>query len=284
MKKLKFTLKKRWFLLFITIGLLLADSFYFALHRFDVAVEHIRFNKVNDDLHGLRIVFISDLHFGFSMNQASLQTVVDWINRLDADVILFGGDLFDLPSSNIPDETTRAIVSSAFQSMNANIAKLAVLGNHDHASPFTAALVTEVLQNGGFEVLVNRMHRIVVHQSSLAIVGIDSSLLGKPNIERALAFINADDLVVVLTHTPDLITHLPSNTVDWQLSGHSHGGQIALPWIGPLFTPPHARRYTHGTHFVNGTRLDITNGLGTSFIPVRFLTQPTIHLFILTAS
>lgn len=284
MKKLKFKLKKRWMLVFLVLSVLFAESFYFALKRFEVVVEHVRFPKVREDLNDLRIVFISDLHFGFSMNEPALQQVVTWVNKLDADIILFGGDLFDHPSTNVPSDAAQTIVSTALQSMQANIAKLAVLGNHDHESPVTATLVTEVLHKGGFEVLVNQMHRIIVNQSSMAIVGIDSSLLGKPHIERSLALTNEDDLVVVLTHTPDIIAQLPANKVDWQLSGHSHGGQVALPWIGPLFTPPHARKFTHGTHMVNSIRLDISNGLGTSFIPVRFLANPTIHLFILTAS
>ena len=67
----------------------------------------------------------------------------------------------------------------------------------------------------------------------------------------------------------------------WQLSGHSHGGQIALPWIGPIVTPPGSRQFTHGTHDVNNVRLDITNGLGTTGIKARFFANPSIHLFVL---
>ena len=87
--------------------------------------------------------------------------------------------------------------------------------------------------------------------------------------------------MIVLTHAPDLFTQLPLSKVDWQLSGHSHGGQVSLPWIGPLITPPQARQYTHGTYIINNTRLDVTNGLGVTGVKARLFANPTIHLFVL---
>jgi uncharacterized protein len=277
----KFKIKKRWLIFILTLTILFAEMFYFSLRRFDVHIEEIYWDKTHEDLNNLRIVFISDLHYGFSMNEEKLKDIVMWVNRLDADIILFGGDLFDHPSTLLPNQTMQDTLSIGLKEMQAKIAKIAVLGNHDHESSLTSAMTSQVLQNGGFDVLVNQMQRLEIGQSAVQIVGIDSSILGNPNIERSLALVNTDELVLVLTHTPDLVTQLPSLKVDWQLSGHSHGGQIALPWIGPIITPPDARLYTNGTYEVNGIRLDVTNGLGTTGIKARLFANPSIHLFIL---
>ena len=281
MKHKKFKIKKRWIVTTLTIGLLASELFFFSLRRFDVLVQEITLEKTHDDLRGLKIVFISDLHYGFSMNQKLFDTVINWINKLDADIILFGGDLFDHPSMLLPDQPMQAMVSSGLSRMNANIAKIAVLGNHDHESKLTSTMTTRVLQDGGFNVLINQMLRLEKGGGAIQIVGIDSSIRGNPNIEKSLALVNDDELVVVLTHTPDTVLKLPTHKVDWQLSGHSHGGQIALPWIGPIVTPPGSRQFTHGTHDVNNVRLDITNGLGTTGIKARFFANPSIHLFVL---
>lgn len=281
MKHINFKFKKRWLLTALAIVLITSELFYFSLRRIEVLVEEIVFEKTHDDLKGLKIVFISDLHYGFSMNQEILNEVIDWVNKLDADIILFGGDLFDHPSTLLPDQTMQQVVSSGLARMNANIAKIAVLGNHDHESNLTSTMTTQVLQDGGFSVLINEMQRLEIGLGALQVVGIDSSILGQPNIERSLALVSEDDLVLVLTHTPDIVAKVPSQKVDWQLSGHSHGGQISLPWIGPIVTPPHAREFTHGTYDVNNIRLDITNGLGTTGIKARFFANPSIHLYIL---
>ncbi len=281
MKHKNFKLKKRWLLTALAITLIASELFFFSIRRFDVLVQEVSLEKTHDDLKGMKIVFISDLHFGFSMNQELFNEVIDWVNKLDADVVLFGGDLFDHPSTLLPDESMQFAVSSGLSRMNANIAKIAVLGNHDHESKLTSTMTTKVLQDGGFNVLVNQMQRIEVGLGALQIVGIDSSILGKPNIEQSLALVSEDELVVVLTHTPDTALKLPGQKVDWQLSGHSHGGQIALPWIGPIVTPPHSREFTHGSYNVNDIRLDVTNGLGTTGVKARFFANPTIHLFIL---
>lgn len=281
MKHKKFKIKKRWIITTLAIVLLASELFFFSLRRFDVLVQEITLEKTHDDLRGLKIVFISDLHFGFSMNQELFDTVINWINKLDADIILFGGDLFNHPSTLLPDQSMQNLVSSGLSRMNANIAKIAVLGNHDHESKLTSTMTTRVLQDGGFSVLVNQMLRLEKGGGAIQIVGIDSSILGNPNIEKSLALVNDDELVVVLTHTPDTALKLPAKKVDWQLSGHSHGGQIALPWIGPIVTPPGSRQFTHGTHDVNNVRLDITNGLGTTGIKARFFANPSIHLFVL---
>lgn len=281
MNKKKFRIKKRWLIGVLLVSLILSELFYFSLKRFVVDIQTLSWSKNHEDLKGTRIVFISDLHYGFSMDDAKLNELVTWINRLDADIILFGGDLFDHPSTLLPDATMQANVSLGLSKMKSNVAKLAVLGNHDHESTSTSAMTTQVLQNGGFDVLINQMQRIEIGSGALQIAGIDSSLLGQPNVERSLALVNNEELVIVLTHAPDLFTQLPLSKVDWQLSGHSHGGQIALPWIGPLITPPEARDYTHGTYFINNTRLDVSNGLGATSIKARFFANPTIHLFIL---
>ncbi|MCD8574822.1 MAG: metallophosphoesterase [Erysipelotrichaceae bacterium] len=102
MNKKKFRIKKRWLIGVLLVSLILSELFYFSLKRFVVDIQTLSWSKNHEDLKGTRIVFISDLHYGFSMDDAKLNELVTWINRLDADIILFGGDLFDHPSTLLP--------------------------------------------------------------------------------------------------------------------------------------------------------------------------------------
>ena len=143
-------------------------------------------------------------------------------------------------------------------------------------------MITNVLTSGGFELLVNMNIPVYNKDDSyIRLVGLDSQLLGEPDLDRAYANIMENEFILTLSHTPDIIDDLPAST-RWVLSGHSHGGQIRVPVFNELYTVPYARNYVSGEHIVNGIRLNISNGIGTTRWDIRLMADPQIHCYTLS--
>jgi predicted MPP superfamily phosphohydrolase len=117
--------------------------------------------------------------------------------------------------------------------------------------------------------------------AELWIAGISDLWTGHPDIAAALAKVSDDAPVIALTHNPDIFPDIPAR-VALTLAGHTHGGQVVLPFIGrPFIHSPFGARYTHGL-VVEGTRdLFVTTGIGTSIVPVRFGVPPEIAVLTL---
>ena len=134
-----------------------------------------------------------------------------------------------------------------------------------------------------FELLNNAsvlLHKDSTH--SINLIGIDSQIGGKPDINKAMENIDTNNFTIVLTHAPDLASSLPLNNIDLVVAGHSHSGQIALPMFGPLFRKEGARKYTHGTTTVNNTVIIVGNGLGTTDFDIRLFAPPQCIMIRLT--
>jgi predicted MPP superfamily phosphohydrolase len=106
---------------------------------------------------------------------------------------------------------------------------------------------------------------------------------GKPDLTRTLTSVPKEETVVLLSHEPDFADEATRHSVDLQLSGHSHGGQIWLPIIGAPWLPPFAEKYPRGRYQVGGLTLYTNIGLGTIRVPIRLNCIPEITLFTLRA-
>ncbi len=266
----------------VSILLLYKELTEYSVKRIEIVSDKRVFDKTPTSFVGTSIVFISDIHYHAFMDKDRLTPFIETIRQLNPDIVLFGGDLYDHPSVKLPPEAIIKELTQLLASIEAPLGKYAVLGNHDHESSITKALTIQTLEDADFQVLINeQVHVYNQSQDKIAIIGIDSQLLGSPNIEAAFA--NADDslLTIVLSHTPDVIDLLPINKADWQLSGHSHGGQIALPFIGPLYKVPYAQNHINPTSIVNGILLDVSNGIGTTRYDMRLFANPQIHYYTL---
>jgi predicted MPP superfamily phosphohydrolase len=108
-------------------------------------------------------------------------------------------------------------------------------------------------------------------------------LEGNANLPLTLAGIPPEEPVILLVHEPDFALDAARFPVDLQLSGHSHGGQVRLPWLGAPVLPLLARRYPWGLHRIGGLTLYTNVGIGTIGLPIRFLCPPEITLITLRA-
>lgn len=255
---------------------------FYAHHVERTRVETVKlelaFADLPDSFDGMTLLHFSDLHYGFYYGLEQLGPLVSHIQALKPDMIVFTGDLFDKDVLPFVDECTAAL-----RPLTAPLGKWAVPGNHDYYTGWT--LAPQFYEQCGFDLLANRSDRIRRGEDVLQIAGIDDLLLGKPDLAKAFAGLDSRRFTLLLSHQPDIADRTNAWRVDLQLSGHSHGGQVRLPVIGEVLTPPGGSKYVLGLYELTGRGTEsyvYTNrGIGTTHIPVRFLCRPELTLFTL---
>lgn len=225
---------------------------------------------------GMRIVQFSDTHISRYYGLSHLTRLVQLLQRQEPDILVFTGDLFDSRQGEISDD-----VIPVLSQLQAPYGKFAVLGNHDLR--MDAKRITEVLEKSGFQVLVNENRKISRGEESIRIVGVDEMFHGNPNLPLALQGVDQDEFALLLAHEPDFADFASKYAIDLQLSGHSHGGQIRIPFYGSVFTPDLGQKYSMGLYNFDGTEFHVyTNrGIGTTLLPIRFNCRPEITVFVL---
>lgn len=272
------------FLLLITCiiaGMVFYGTFV-SVKNMNIVNTTITSHKIPDELNNFKIAFISDIHYGSYMNQERLKEMFYKINQAKPDVILLGGDLFDDPSTYPVTDEKREELIQLLKSLEAPYGKFAVLGEEDHHSSLNDSILN-ILYYGDFEMLVNQS--VLLRKGSslpINLVGIDSLIKGQPDITSAMANIDTANFTIILTHAPDIVSQLPKYGSDLILAGHSHGGQISLPFIGPINKIEGAKTYNYGTYYLNQSTLIVSNGLGTSHVDLRLFAPPQCHMIRLS--
>ncbi|TMN23430.1 metallophosphoesterase [Lentibacillus cibarius] len=222
------------------------------------------------------IVQFSDTHIGFHYSLKQFSELVDEINSLKPDLIVFTGDLVDKPDTyHWSGELTQLL-----KKLQANNGKYWIYGNHDHGG-YGTDIVKKVMDKADFHLLKNTHTTIERNNRQFVVAGIDDVMLGSPDLEKALTNADPDTFTILLAHEPDYADETVQFPVDVQLSGHSHGGQVRLPFVGHLYTPLYAQKYVQGEHTFETSNLTlyVNRGIGTTRLPYRFLCKPEIHLF-----
>lgn len=272
-------LKKSKKLLLGAAVILATGSYSTLIEPFWIEIKkvHIKINNLPPAFDGFKIIHFSDIHLGFHFQPGHLPKIVQIINRLKGDLICFTGDLLDTIHSL--DSLPGSI--SALQHLKAPLGKLAVLGNHDYMAGVDR--VSQGLRQSGFQLLINENTVVSKKRDLLFISGIDDSLFGYPSLEKATANVPDNACHILLSHEPDIAEISSRYRIDLQLSGHTHGGQVRLPFVGPILTPDLGKNYVSGLYRVKHSNLQVyTNrGLGTTHLPIRFLCRPEITLITL---
>lgn len=224
----------------------------------------------------IRVIQLSDIQVNAYYTEHKLDKLVDKVNDLSPDVIVFTGDLFD----NFSKYKAVDAVTLALSSLNASYGKYAVWGNRDYGGG-ASRVYADIMSDSGFTLLKNEGVTITTtNGQELFIGGLDDALLGTPDISATLGQMGNDpDYRIILLHEPDLADRLETDSADLLLAGHSHGGQVRLPFIKSPSTAL-AEKYTAGFYDLSkNMKLYVNTGIGTSHIPVRFMVPPEIAVF-----
>lgn len=226
---------------------------------------------------GIKIAHFSDLHLGFHMDAEDAKRITGAINRERPDLICFTGDMVDGPIDAVI-EAVRPL-----SALKAPLGVLSIVGNHDFDDVKRLMMLQE---QAGFTVLRNGNVLLKRNGGRMAVAGLDDLLLGSPNPEKALKGIPEKMYTLLLMHEPDYADIAAEYPFDLQLSGHSHGGQIRLPWAGAVITPPGSKKYITGLYKigVRGMPLYVNRGIGMTRLPLRFLCKPELTILTLRKS
>jgi predicted MPP superfamily phosphohydrolase len=226
-------------------------------------------------LDGLSLVQISDLHAGRYAHATKIRQLVAMTNALQADIAVVTGDMFH-------DTTEEAqMCAQELAALHAPLGVYVIMGNHERRLPPEEG--EEPFCRAGLTVLANAAHRIAVDGTSLWMVGMDDLTMRRGDLARSLDGVPDEACKILLVHEPDIADCAAQYPIDLQLSGHTHGGQIRLPRIGPLLLPPLGRKYPMGLYRVRDTWVYTNRGLGVNRPPVRLNCRPEITLFTLRA-
>ena len=292
-KKEKSNIKKIiiTFILFIVIiCCFLLYSRYIATTGLIVKEYKIVNSKITDNFHGLKIVHFSDIHYGRTVKNKELRNLVKKINRINPDIVIFTGDLVD-KDYKLKEKDSENI-GKILSGIDAKIEKYAVGGNHDKR--FKNFYI--MIENAGFVNLENKYDTIYNDSNSnIFICGSSSNYFKKDNNIKEKLKSSYDYLEevkndeakkpiynILLLHEPDFVDNIDKSKFDLILAGHSHNGQVRIPFIGAIILPPHAKKYYKEYYKFDNTDMYISSGIGTSSINFRFFDRPSINFYRIT--
>lgn len=271
----------------LIIGLLLYSR-YIGTKGIEIKEYKIVSEDIDDNFHGLKIVHLSDIHYGRITFEYEIKEMVKKINLTKPDIVVLTGDLID-KDTDLTGEM-QDVLSEELSKIDATIGKYAITGNHD----INFENWDLIIENSGFINLNDNYETIYKGENDyILLTGVSSSFYDPDSIDTKfdkvtdyLKELKDDELPkysILLIHEPDMIDNIDIDSYDLILAGHSHAGQVRIPFIGGLIYPEYAKKYNDNYYEINDTKLYISSGIGTSTINFRFLNKPSFNLYRLTS-
>ena len=287
-KKVYINKKFLFFCLLIVVAIMtvVLYSRYLGTKGLIVKEYKVTSSLIPDNFHGLKIVHLSDIHYGTTIKAKELENIVKEVNLLKPDVVVMTGDLLDKN-----EEVNQTELIDILSKIEATNNKYAISGNHEFGHPEWENIISK----SGFINLDNSYD--LIYQDGLEpilIAGVSSNLYGLSldiKYQKISGFLeslktsaesNIPKYKILLMHEPDYIDSIDKSEFNLILAGHSHNGQVRLPFIGALILPRGARKYYDEHYKFNDTQLYIASGLGTSTLPLRLFNKPAINFYRLT--
>jgi hypothetical protein len=261
-----------------------ADGILLEPMRPSVVRKEILLKRWPARMDGFNIALLSDFHYDPIFSIHPIQSAVEMVNRLKPDLVVLAGDFVTSP---LFGDRARALADAEpcaqlLQSLQATRGLWAVMGNHDAAAG--SLQVTAALRSAGISVLSNAAVPIENNGGRFWLAGVADVLRYAADLHSALQPIPSDEAVILMAHEPDYADYVARYPVDLQLSGHSHGGQIRLPLMPPLYLPPLGKKYASGLYRIRELTLYTSIGLGTIGVPVRLNCPPEVTLITVRRS
>ena len=245
---------------------------------FEVVPVNLTIPELDPAFAGFKIVQISDIHTDTSMNRRKLDKIVEIVNQQQPDIVTLTGDFFTYK----PDADSTNLLEIALQKLTPKDKTLAVLGNHDYY--FDPSAIRTILSQSNVLELSNSVYTVARGAARLNIAGLDDYLMNKSRLDLIIAQLATDDVTILLVHEPDFADiSAATEKFSLEISGHSHGGQVRIPFWQPDILPPYGKKYPLGMYQV-GNMIQYTNrGVGMVLPAVRFNCRPEITVFTLAA-
>ena len=239
-----------------------------------------------DSFRDFRIVQVSDLHNNmYGINQFYL---ISRIKAANPDIIVVTGDLIDRNTKNV--DNAMAFIERALEAAPV----FYVSGNHEAGLPKEYAELTSRMTEAGVTILENESASVLtIEGDCITLAGIadpafdwsrqDADIIDS-EIKEALQNTGTDQVTILLSHRPEHIKVYAENKIDLVLTGHAHGGQVRLPFIGPLYSPSQGLfpKYTSGLYEEGNTKMYVSRGIGNGIAPLRFNDGPELAVIILS--
>jgi uncharacterized protein len=258
------------------------DATVFEPNRPRIVRKNVSLSRWPERLNGFTIALLSDFHYDPHFSAHPLKAAIGIVNELRPDLIALTGDFVSMSLFDSDDEKAAAAAepcADLLRQMRAPNGLWAVMGNHDY---FTDPMrVTGALEERGIKVLANESVPFERDGARFWLAGVKDVLGDIADLDKTLHDVPTDEATVVLAHEPDFADAAARYRVDLQLSGHSHGGQVRLPMLPPLYLPRLAKKYVWGLYRLGPLTLYTNAGLGTLGIPVRWNCPPEITLLTL---
>ena len=240
----------------------------------------IETSDIASSFDGIKVVHFSDLHYLRVTNSDTLKNVVDEINLIDPDIVFFTGDLIDKDFSLSQVEEDN--LTKLLDSVNSKYGKYAIIGNHDIVKE--EEVLSRIFTNSNFTLLKNSYDIIYGNgNDKLFIGGLDNYSYHSSDIDKTMEYFNSNEDIsykIILVHEADYVdTILSKYDINLVLSGHSHNGQINIPFIKNLFLPYGSEKYYDNYYKINNTDLYVSSGIGESRINFRLFNRPSINFY-----
>lgn len=269
---------KGFLMLFTVIMFILVImAIYITFIERNLLVTKTKDMALTEENDNLKVVHFTDTQLGKYYSLEQLEKAVDKINILEPDIVVFTGDLID-HAANYEDLDK---VAGVLGKIKSNLGSFAVYGNHDYGGG-GEHYYEDIMAEAGFTVLSNESISLTFKGKDINIFGGDEALIGNHNSKETMKKVKEEDINLLLIHEPDLADEYVSYPIDFIFSGHSHGGQVYIPFYGPIKKNSLSEKYNKGLYDLNnkrGTRLYVSSGLGNTKVPFRFLNVPEILLF-----
>ena len=270
------------FLLLILMAWPFVEPKIYHVDSFEIRTNGLRFQE---NARPFRVVYLSDIHWGHWLSDWDLNRLVNQINNLYPDVIIFGGDY-----ATDFDSAVRFFsqLQQKRYELHPRLRSFGVLGETDYiGDSFDLRRLRDAMSNARIQLLVNESVTFNTNAGTVCVAGADDFTSGSPDLKKLASsgdVINAD-YVIFAAHNPAVIPSAQlqkniNNSYEWfdlGLFGHTHGGQVPFlaDWLDLSEDVP--ERYTQGTLFENRSWLIISRGIGTSSIPCRMFCPPQLH-------
>lgn len=268
---------RRKFLRLTTLGVmgagLAVDATAIEPRRIQVTTHDVPLNRLPRELDGFKIVQLSDLHRGYSTPDSIIRKSVTLANDLQADIALTTGDYVSHWAENSKQ------CAKMLSGLKTKMGTYAVLGNHDHWTD--ANIVRKHLEEHEITILTNERVSLA---PGLDLLGIDDFWVGKADCKATWRQADPDAAHVFVSHNPLAVREIKHHDC-LMITGHTHGGQVNLPFISRDLLPGmKGWRYIQGWYHVGKVNMYVNRGIGMVAPPIRFLCRPEVTLYVLRSA